>query len=145
MLCLLNMSSLYCYMPVHESECCEHVVLYMTFTCTTIVLNVIALDSRPAHSFLYVIQYITCTEWQHGVMPWCLQNYIDTSRLCRTLFGYCPQPALGSRKADMKTLSFVFPTPFPCHVRAQAAIKPRHHGRQSCLCLAPISFMPWTW
>ena len=28
----------------------------------------------------------------------------DTSRLCRTLFGYCPQPALGSRKADMKTL-----------------------------------------
>ena len=44
----------------------------------------------------------------------------STSRLCRTLFGYCPQPALGSRKADMKTLSFFFPTPYPCHVRASS-------------------------
>ena len=26
------------------------------------------------------------------------------------------QHALGSRKADMKTLSFFFPTPYPCHV-----------------------------
>ena len=81
---------------------------------------------------------------QSGISPGSVASllYITTSRPCRTLFGYCPQPALGSRKADMKTLSFFFPTPFPCHVRAQAAIKPRHHGRQSCLCLAPISFMP---
>ena len=71
---------------------------------------------------------------------------IDTSRLCRTLSGSCPPPALGSRKADIKTLFFFSPRslPYPCHVRAQAAIKPRHHGRHSCLCLcpAPISFMP---
>ena len=36
-----------------------------------------------------------------------------TSRPCRTPFGYCPQPALGSRKADMKTLSFFFPHSIP--------------------------------
>ena len=58
-----------------------------------------------------------------------------TSRPCRTLFGSCPPPELGTPMS---------PTPCPCHVRAQAAMKPRHHGRQSCLCLcpAPISFMP---
>ena len=60
-----------------------------------------------------------------------------TSRPCRTLFGYCPPPALGCRKADMKTLSFFFPTPYPCHV----ARKQLHHGRQSCLCPVTISFM----
>ena len=50
--------------------------------------------------------------------------YMATSRPCRTLFGYCPQPALGSRKADMKTFSFFFPTPIPmsrpCTSRHQA-------------------------
>ena len=73
--------------------------------------------------------------------------YTSTSWPCQTLLGSCPPPALGSRKADMKTLSFFFPTSYPCHIRAQAAIKPRHHGRQSCLCLcpAPISFKPRTW
>ena len=74
----------------------------------------------------------------------CYQFYSETSRPCRTLFGSCPLSALGSRKADMKTLYFFSPTPYPCHIRAQAAMKPRHHGRQSCLCLcpAPFSFMP---
>ena len=68
---------------------------------------------------------------------------IDTSRPCRTLFGYCPPPALGSRKADMKTLSFFFPTPYPCHVaRKQLSSPDMIHGRQSCLCPVTISFMP---
>ena len=73
--------------------------------------------------------------------------YRYTSRPCRTLFGSCPPPALGSRKADMKTLSYFSPLPTNVTSGAQAAMKPRHHGRQSCLCLcsAPISFMPWPW
>ena len=55
--------------------------------------------------------------------------------------------SIGQQKADIKTLFFFLPRSlaYPCHVRAQAAIKPRHHGRQSCLCPAPISFMHWTW
>ena len=53
----------------------------------------------------------------HTPLP---ENINLTSRPCRTLFGYCPPPALGSRKADMNTLSFFFPTPYPCHVRASS-------------------------
>ena len=53
-----------------------------------------------------------------------------------------PSQHFGSRKADMKTLFFFFPTPYPCHVRAQEAMKPRHHGQQSCLCPAIIYFIP---
>ena len=36
----------------------------------------------------------------------------------------------------------LFPRSLPMSRGAQAAIKPRHHGRQSCLCPALISFMP---
>ena len=68
--------------------------------------------------------------------------YIYTSRPCRTLFGYCPPPALGSRKCRHKNSLLLFPHSLPMSHGAQAAIKPRHHGRQSCLCPAPISFMP---
>ena len=58
-----------------------------------------------------------------------------TSRPCRTLFGYCPQPALGSRKADMKTLSFFFPTPYPCHVAGKQLSSPDiMGGRAACAC-----------
>ena len=58
-----------------------------------------------------------------------------TSRPCRTLFGYCPPPALGSRKADMKTLSFFFPTPYPCHVaRKQLSSPDIMGGRAACAC-----------
>ena len=56
-----------------------------------------------------------------------------TSRPCRTVFGYCPPPALGSRKADMKTLSFFFPTPYPCHVaRKQLSSPDIMGGRAGC-------------
>ena len=48
-----------------------------------------------------------------------LAFYKGTSRPCRTLFGYCPQPALGSTKADMKTLSFF--SPLPTHVTWRAS------------------------
>ena len=81
----------------------------------------------------------SAAKWTNVVWP--IKRRQTDSRPCRTLFGYCPPPALGSRKADIKTLSF-FPTPYPMSRCAQAAIKPRHHGRQSCLCPALISFMP---
>ena len=67
------------------------------------------------HDLVAVLQYfIVCHSWG------CVCSYSTTSRPCRTLFGYCPPPALGSRKADMKTLSFFFPTPYPCHFRASS-------------------------
>ena len=70
------------------------------------------------------------TDWCELISCTCVAcvAYYYTSRPCRTLFGSCPPPALGSRKADMKTLSFFFATSYPCHVRAQAAMKPRHHA-----------------
>ena len=70
--------------------------------------------------------------------------YIYTSRLCRTLFGYCPQPALGSRKADMKTLWFFFPTPYPCNVaRKQLPSPDIMGGRAACACaLHPFLLCP---
>ena len=71
--------------------------------------------------------------------------YTNTSRPCRTLFGYCPPPALGSRKADMKTLSFFFPTPYPCHVaRKQLSSPDIMGGRAACALhsfLLPLSMI----
>ena len=59
--------------------------------------------------------------------------YNHTSRPCRTLFGYCPPPAFGSRKANMKTLSFFFTTPYPCHVaRKQLSSPDIMGGRAAC-------------
>ena len=56
------------------------------------------------------------THFTFGVF--CLIYY---SRPCRTLFGYCPPPALGSRKTDMKTLSPSFPHSLPMsHPRASS-------------------------
>ena len=57
-----------------------------------------------------------------------------TSRPCRTLFGYCPPPALGSRKADMKTFSFFFPTPIPMS-RPRAS---RHQAQTSWSAELPV-------
>ena len=54
--------------------------------------------------------------------------YNGTSRPCRTLFGYCPPPAL-----DVKTLYFFFPTPYPCHVaRKQLSSPDIMGGRAAC-------------
>ena len=55
--------------------------------------------------------------------------------------------SIGQQKSRHENSLFFSPAPYPCHVRAQAVMKPRHHGRQSCLCLcpAPISFMPRAW
>ena len=70
----------------------------------------------PVHEWLY--ENICTCKWLYENICTCKWLYENTSRPCRTLFGYCPPPALGSRKADMKTLSFCFPTPYPCHVCA---------------------------
>ena len=72
----------------------------------------------------------------------CAHMYLSITsrpcRPCRTLFSYCPPPALGRRKADMKTLSFFFPTPYPSHVHAQAAIKPRDQAQTSWSAELPV-------
>ena len=69
-------------------------------------------------------------------------NYIFTSRPCRTLFGYCPPPALGSRKADMRTLSFFFPTPYPCHVARKQLSSPDIMGGRAACALHPFLLCP---
>ena len=73
-----------------------------------------------------------------------LSPSLAASRPCRTLFGYCPPPALGSRKADMKTLSFFFPTPYSCHVaRKQPSSPDIMGGRAGCACaLHPFLLCP---
>ena len=68
--------------------------------------------------------------------------YRATSRPCRTLFGYCPPPALGSRKADMKTLSFFFPTPYPCHVARKQLSSPDIMGGRAACALHPFLLCP---
>ena len=73
--------------------------------------------------------------------PICLYVLL-TSRPCRTLFGYCPQPALGSRKADMKTLSFFFPTPYPCHVARKQLSSPDIMGGRAACALHPFLLCP---
>ena len=66
----------------------------------------------------------------------------ETSRPCRTLFGYCPPPALGSRKADMKTLSFFFPTPYPWHVARKQLSSPDIMGGRAACALHPFLLCP---
>ena len=59
------------------------------------------------------------------------------SRLCRTLSGSCPPPALGSRKADIKTLFFFSPAPSPTHItsaRKQPSCPDIMVGRAACAC-----------
>ena len=46
--------------------------------------------------------------------------------------------SIGQQKSRHENSLILFPHSLPMSRSAQAAIKPRHHGRQSCLCLAPV-------
>ena len=97
------------------------------------IWSILDIDTGQLNQHLKLLVYVKTNTGIHTVsipfpcylpeLQLCLCVITDlyqTSRPCRTLFGYCPPPALGSRKADMKTLSFFFPTPYPCHVRASS-------------------------
>ena len=51
-------------------------------------------------------------------------------------------PALGSRKADIKTLSFFFPTPYPCHVARKQLSSPDIMGGRAACALQPFLLCP---
>ena len=73
--------------------------------------------------------------------PWSASIYIYEPTMPNPVRLLSPT-SIGQQKSRHENSLLLFPHSLPMSRGAQAAIKPRHHGRQSWLCPAPISFMP---